>query len=185
MSVKLRFPIYIRAMAIVLLFAMFHYVAGYRLMYALGILYAKEEARECITEKSPGIKILMLTSSDYNSLKWTEKGKEFNFKGQLYDVAGMEQQNGSYKVTVYEDENERMAVNQLNESDKMLNSSASPVKELPAGICLLDLLQKEYRPQLRLSIKHIEDTPLIYISFSSDLPGNAPSVAIWHPPAIC
>lgn len=74
MRVKSSSKTYIRGVAIVLLFAMFHYVAGYRLLYSLGIIYSKMQAKECMADKT-GIKKITFSASGYNTLKWTQKTK--------------------------------------------------------------------------------------------------------------
>lgn len=182
MSVKSRFSVYVRAMAIVMLFAMFHYVAGYRLMYSLGILYAKQQAKECMTEKNSNIKKLTLSASDYNSLKWTEKNKEFSYNNDLYDVINIQKSLDKYIITVYYDKTETGWVASLHNVEKRIYSSPQHTNDKSTDI--VNNIYKEYIPseslipsfyaQVLISIK----AKCVLVSVSAKIDD------IWHPPAI-
>src|SRR5208282_6017233 len=107
MPLKPRFSIYIRATAFVMLFCMFHYLAGYRFMYSLGILFAKEEAKNIIgadnfsSGTNADIQKLTFSANDYNSLKWTKENKEFIINHQMFDAANIEKSGTTYVITVY------------------------------------------------------------------------------------
>ena len=143
MSVKLRFPVYVRVMAIVLLIAMFHYVAGYRLMYSLGILYSKEEAKECMVQKSSNIQKLTLSTAEYNSLKWSEANKEFSYSNEMYDVVGIQKSGVNYIITVYADNDEMEWLTAFHDLEKEIFHPDQNSKGAKSAEDVMSSFQKE------------------------------------------
>lgn len=182
---KSRFPIYVRAIAIVMLLAMFHYMVGYRLMYSLGILYAKNEAKECMANKTIGTKRLALSPTDYNSLKWTEKGQEFSFNNEMYDVVGIQKCGDIYTITAYTDNPETELVTAFHNFESELFHPDQTAKGTKSAENILASFQKDFTPASEFRIHIFPSTGLLKPSISiQEYSINAPN-SIWHPPAIC
>jgi len=183
---KLRPPVYVRAIATVMLFAMFHYMIGYRLMYSLGILYAKDEAKECMVEKKDNIQKVTLSAADYNSLKWTETNKEFSLNNEMYDVVSIQKTGNNYVVTVYCDDNETGWVASFHNYEKELFHPDQSTKGTKSAEDVMLSFQKDFTPPTEFKIN-------IFASVGLSQPiiiclGAHPqqiSNNIWHPPINC
>jgi hypothetical protein len=182
MSVKLKFPLFIRAMAVIMLFAMFHYVAGYRLMYSLGMLYAKNEAKEYVTENNNNIQKLTLSASDYNSLKWSEANKEFSDNKQMYDVVSIEKSGDTYCISVYADEPETELITAFHNFEKELFHPDQSAKGTKSAEDIMSSFQKDCTPENEFKIDIFAIIGVLQPSLadqqhSFQVPNN-----IWHPP---
>lgn len=180
---KSRFPIYIRATAIIMLFAMFHYVAGYRLMYSLGILYTKEQAKECMTEKNSNIKKFTFSASDYNSLKWTEKNKEFSFNNQMYDVVNIQKSGSGYILTVYADNPETEMITAFQNFEKELFHPDQSNKGTKSAEDIISAFQKDFTPISEFKMHVFTFSGLLLPSVAARQHPLQVSDNIWHPPA--
>lgn len=190
MSVKTAHQKYIRATAFLMLLAMFHYVAGYRLIYSIGILFAKQEAKECMVEKNQNERTqnfvsLHLSASDYASLKWTEDNKEFFFNNEMYDVSSIQKWGDSYVITVFVDDKETQWTSSYHDFEKEIYHSDQSSKGAKPAEELSSAFQKEFTPETQLTIYNSQCTivkmPVVVIrQHSVSLPDN-----IFHPPSNC
>jgi hypothetical protein len=176
---------YIRTVAFTMLFAMVHYMVGYRLIYSLGILYAKEDAKECMVEKNNNVQKLTLSSAKYNSLKWTESKKEFSFNNEMYDVSSIQKSGDNYVITVYCDDNETGWVTSLCTYEKELFQPDKSAKGTKSAEDVMSSFQKnctpvsEFKVHIFASIVHIQ--PILAVQqHPQQVPDN-----IWHPPVNC
>ncbi len=184
MRVKLGFSTYIRAIAVVLLFAMFHYVAGYRLFYSLGIIYSKVQAKECMAEKTD-IKKMTLSISDYNSLKWNQKNKEFSFHNQMYDIVALQKTGNNYIIAVYADSPETKLVAALHQYENELFHPDKSNKGTKSAEDIMSSFQKEYISTTDFKIdlfalNKLLPSPTDVKQHHLQIPDN-----IWHPPLCC
>jgi len=183
MSVKSRYTVYVRATAIIMLFAMFHYVAGYRLMYSLGILYTKDEAKECMVGKT-NIKKLTFSASEYNSLQWSEQSKEFSFNNQMYDVVSMEVSGNSHIITAYADDPETELVTAFHNFEKEIFHPDQSAKGAKSADDIMSAFQKDCTPTTEFKIDIFASDGLIQPCYSIPIWSGQVSDNIWHPPAI-
>jgi len=183
MTPKKEYPVYVRAIAFIMLVAMFHYVAGYRLMYSLGILYAKEQAKECMVEKS-NIQKLTLSVADFNSLKWTEHNKEFSFNNEMYDVTGIQKSGDNYIITVYTDDKETGWVSSFHNFEKEMFHSDQSNKGAKSAEDIMSSFQKEYTTVSEFTI-NIFATGLSQPAFDAQQHPQQISHTIWQPPVNC
>ena len=183
MTPKKEYPVYVRAIAFIMLVAMFHYVAGYRLMYSLGILYAKEQAKECMVEKS-NIQKLTLSAADFNSLKWTEHNKEFSFNNEMYDVTGIQKSGDNYIITVYTDDKETGWVSSFHNFEKEMFHSDQSNKGAKSAEDIMSSFQKEYTTVSEFTI-NIFATGLSQPAFDAQQHPQQISHTIWQPPVNC
>jgi hypothetical protein len=182
MSVKLTYPIAVRAIAFIMLFAMFHYVAGYRLLYSLGVIYTKNEAKECVVEKS-NIKKLILSESDYSSLKWTEENKEFSFHNEMYDALAIEKAGTSYIITAYADDPETEIVSAFHHFESELFHPDQTNKTSKSAEDVLSSFQKDCTSpsDFNMHLFASEGNNNLIIDARQKLPLKV-FKAIWHPP---
>jgi len=184
MPVKSAFPVYIRTIAIVLLFAMFHYVAGYRLLYSLGLIYTKNEAKECIIDKRD-IQQLIIPASEYNSLKWTEKNREFSFHKQMYDIVSIQKVGGNYVITAYADNPETKLVATFHHFENELFHPDKSNKGAKSAEDIMSSFQKEYVSITDFKI-HLFALNKQF-GFAGDVKQHHLQIPdnIWHPPLSC
>jgi hypothetical protein len=185
MAAKLRLSVYVRATAFIMLIAMFHYVAGYRLMYSIGILFAKQEAKECMVEKNTNIKKLTLSASDYNSIKWTEDNKEFSFNNEMYDVSSIQKSGDNYIITVYADDKETQWTSSYHNLEKQIYHPDQSSKGNKSAEEIMSAFQKEFTPVSQFKINSFASTGLRLTTivdwhYALSLPDN-----IFHPPSNC
>jgi len=185
MSVKSRLPIYVRATAIVLLIAMFHYVAGYRLMYSLGILYAKEDAKACMTQENGNTKKITFSVSDFNSLKWNEQNKEFLFHNEMYDVKTMQKSGNTYIVYAYQDNIETEIITALNNLEKELFHPDQTSKGAKSAENIMSSFQKDCTAASEFKINMYVLSGLLQSGFVAQQNSLQVFNTIWHPPASC
>ncbi len=164
---------------------MFHYVAGYRLMYSIGIFLAKQEAKECMVEKKDHVKKITLSASDYSSLKWTEDNKEFSFNNEMYDVSAIQKSGSNYIITVFVDDKETQWVTSYHDFEKQIYHADQSNKGTKSAEELSSAFQKEFAPEVQLTIDNSEFTvvkmPVVAImQHTLSLPDN-----IFHPPSNC
>ena len=152
MPVKSRFPVYVRAIAFVLLFAMFHYIAGYRLMCSLGILYAKDEAQKSMAVKNDNLKKFTFSVSEYNSITWNEKDKEFSLNNEMYDVKSIQKSGIQYILTVYSDNDETKLLAAFHDLEKELFHPDQSSKGAKSVEDLMSSFQKECTPASEFKI---------------------------------
>jgi hypothetical protein len=181
MSVKSRYSVHIRAVAIVMLFAMFHYVAGYRIMYSLGIIYTKDQAKECMVEKS-NIKKIALSASDYNSLKWTEENKEFSFNNQMYDLVSIQKSGNTYSINAYVDDPETELVTAFHHFESELFHPDQSNKGAKSAEDIMSAFQKDFTPPSEFKINLFAFTGLFEPIVAIQQHPLQISNSIWHPP---
>ena len=185
MSVKSGFPVHVRGIAAVLLFAMFHYVAGYRLLYSLGILYTKDEAKQCMVNEST-LKKITLPIADYNSLKWSEENKEFSFNNEMYDVVSIQKTGDTYNITAYLDDPETELVTAFHHFESELFHPDQTNKSAKSAEDIMASFQKDFTPTSEFKIDILAHTGLVYnvIAVQQQHPLDV-SDNIWHPPTNC
>ncbi len=183
MTPKKGYPIYVRAIAFIMLVAMFHYVAGYRLMYSLGILYSKEQAKECMVEKN-NVQKLTLSAADFNSLKWTEGNNEFSFHNEMYDVTSIQKSGDNYIITVYTDDKETGWVSSFHNFEKEIFHPDQNSKGAKSAEDVMSSFQKEYTTVSEFKI-NIFATGLSQPTIDAQQHLQQISYTIWHPPVNC
>jgi len=179
---KVKFPTYIRTVAMVMLFAMFHYVAGYRLLYSLGIIYTKDEAKECMVEKN-NIKKLTFSAADYASLKWSEENKEFSFHNQMYDVVSIQKSGNSYTVTAYSDDPETELITAFHHFESELFHPDQSNKGAKSAEDVLSAFQKDFTPPSEFKINISSLHRITYHEVAVQQHPLQITDNIWHPPA--
>lgn len=184
MTIQLKFSVFIRTLAVVLLFAMFHYVVGYRLMYSLGILYTKDEAKVCMVEKNK-VKKITLSASDYNSLKWTEEKKEFSLNNQMYDVVSIQKSGVMYTITIYADNPETELITAFHHFESELFHPDQSNKSTKSADDIMSAFQKDCTPVSGFKINIFALDRLFQpITVVQQQPLQI-SNTIWHPPTTC
>lgn len=164
---------------------MFHYVAGYRLMYSLGIIYSKEQAKECMLDKKATTQKLTLSAADYNLLKWTEDNKELTLNNEMYDVANIQKSGDNYILTVYIDDKETQWTANYHDFEKQIYHSDQSSKNNKSAEEVMSAFQKEFTPVAEFKIDLFNTSGLqlpstVAMQHSLSLPDN-----IFHPPSNC
>jgi len=175
-----------RVAALFLTLTFLLYLSGMQLMYWVKIDNAKHDATVTILRHSTKIidtKYFTLTSSQYNSLNWLEKNKEFVLDGQRYDIATTEYSSTGVKISCYTDNEETEIANAFHQFANKLYSTNEQSNS--NGTDLLNKITKEYIPLglLLLHPKYEKSSPVL-------VEENAPTFSsliadIWHPPANC
>lgn len=172
----------LRAISVLLLFVMFHYVAGYRLLYGLNILLVKQNSKETIKSNRSNIEKLTLSLSEFNSLKWTEELKEFNYKNQLFDVVNIEKSGSCYVISVYHDINESSCQNAYHDVENELFHSDQSSKGAKPIEDVLSSLQKDCTPAVEFTFNIYSGDMLSYHAVADRQPTLRLPCHVWHPP---
>ncbi|MGP8214317.1 MAG: hypothetical protein ACLQQ4_02005 [Bacteroidia bacterium] len=161
------------------------YLGGLQLMYWVKIDNAKHEAAMFIGKhiNASNAKDFVFTSSQYSSLEWLEKNKEFIFEGQRYDITTIEYSSSGVKVSCYSDNEEtelakefQQLANKLFSSHQQSNGSDNDVfSKITKEYLPLSLIFLQPRFKKSISVITTENTPAL-----TSLVAN-----IWHPPATC
>jgi hypothetical protein len=175
-----------RIAAIFLTLTFVLYLGGMQLMYWVKIDNAKRDATATIlrhSAKAVDTKDFSFTTSQYNSLSWLDKNKEFIFDGQHYDIAGIEYLSGSIKVSCYNDNEETEIANAFQKFSNKLFSTHQQSNSSDNDV--LSKITKEYLPLNPVLVQ-----PKIEKSISIITKENTPTLSlltadIWHPPSIC
>lgn len=175
--------IWVRTIAVTMLFALTYYFAGYRLVYFVITSDAKSQAFSAMKNKNTVLEKLELDQNTYSKLKWTEGHKEFSYNGQLYDMVSVSKAGNNYSVLVYADKNETQWVKALDNFVKQLfpsdNSKANKNVE-----SITSAFQKEYLPLNKISIAQPNVTCSIHYFNIVNIYTIPATAAIWHPPAL-
>ncbi len=182
MLVRSRFNIFVRATAFIMLIAMFHYVAGYRLMYSLGILLAKEQAKESMVEKKSSTQKIVLSTADYNALNWTEDNKEFSYNNEMYDVNNIQKSGDNYILTVYSDDKETGWVSSLHNFEKEIFHPDQSGKGAKSAENVMSSFQKDFTTLSVFKVNIYTVSGLIQPVVADKKQPLQATNNIWHPP---
>lgn len=164
---------------------MFHYVAGYRLMYSLGILYSKEEAKVCMADKNHNLQMFTISYSNYNTIQWNEENKEFSLHNQMYDVVSIQKSGKNYILTVYTDDKETGWVLSFHNFEKEIFHPDQSTKGAKSAEDVMSSFQKDCTPASEFKITIFAFTGLFQPKTAVQQHPLQVSDNIWHPPAGC
>jgi hypothetical protein len=174
----------VRITAVALLLAMVYYFAGYRIVYSLVMNNAKEEASFAM--KSQGsLTNINFSAKEFAGIKWTEKNKEFDYNGELYDLAGIQKNGASFTLHVYCDKNETHWAKAMNDFIKCIfpvGHNNGPVQ----AEGFLSAFQKEYVPMHKTVIAYCPASAK-NAHCTADIKNHRTLLLlkpIWHPPSI-
>jgi hypothetical protein len=184
---RLSLPIWVRTIAVTLLFAMLYYVAGYRVVSFLIIHSAKSEAAMAMKFDKASLQTIAFNSTEYSKLKWIEADKEFSYKGQLYDIVSSSKAGSGYNIQVYVDKNETRWAQALHDFVKQFfpTNNTDCNKGMKNAEAMVSAFQKEYTPLCSLKIRLPEKRQKIYFSSERDALCIVAPSGIWHPPTRC
>lgn len=175
-----------RIVSIFLTLTFMLYLGGIQLLYWIRIDTARHNATVFIQEhygEQGASQQLVFTDSQYNSLQWSEKNKEFVFQGQRYDIANITHNPKGVKIDCYKDNEETDIANDFHYfTERLFNTHQnSGTNEND----VISKITKEYLPFATIVSQH--DFP---IEKSFIIEENYPIIVspvsnIWHPPTIC
>ena len=89
-----------KSFSIALLLVFFYGIIGFYLNFEIEQCRIKEEIKEKIINNLPDneLTILKVTACENERIEWTEQGKEFRYKGEMFDLVKVKQVNG---ITIY------------------------------------------------------------------------------------
>ena len=162
------------------------YLGGMQLMYWIKIDAARHEARSFVQKnniESSDSKEFVFTANQYNSLQWSEKSKEFTFKGVRYDIVTATYTTTGVKLICYSDNEETEIVNAFHHfTERLFNTHQQSnsndndiISKITKEYISLKLIAPQTKFEEHLSFVITEKNPLL----------QSPISDIWHPPAIC
>jgi hypothetical protein len=77
---------------------------GFRVTQYVNYIHVRERIKNNILKSE--IKLLVIKKEDFPSVHWKRNRKEFEFHGQLYDIARTSIRNRTYYIYCYPDINE-------------------------------------------------------------------------------
>lgn len=98
---------------------MFYSQAGYYFTYLCAQLQAKREMKQRILNSLPDESLEAITlTGNQQHIQWEEEGREFSFKGQMYDVVRTKTIKGDVVLLCINDKKEENLVRQLSNTVK-------------------------------------------------------------------
>lgn len=116
------------------------------------------------------LKTLVLPTSEYEKLRWTEEGKEFEYRGKMYDVAKVEKKAANYVITCENDSMEDLFVNWLKSVSK------SKAKLIPQIQFSQPTEKLEFHAFIKTSEKNGQAPCNFYSSFLAEIVPPPPRV---------
>ncbi len=176
-----------RVAALFLTLTFLLYLGGMQLMYWVKIDNAKRDATATLlrhSAKTADARDFEFSSSQYNSLNWLEKNKEFIFDGQRYDIATIEYSSNGVTISCYADNEETEIANAFHQFANKLYSN-NEQSNSTNNTDVLNKITKEYLPLslIFLQPRYEKSSPVIV---TEEIPTFSSLIAdIWHPPANC
>jgi hypothetical protein len=161
------------------------YLGGVQVMYWVKMSTCKQQVQTLIHGHKLSRKNTIdfsFTPSEYSALSWSEENKEFNYKGQRYDIMAMQFYSDKILITCYSDDNESILVEAFSGFIKKMFSSSQQNNNSNNDIA--SNIYKEYIPAespvplffSRVLISIEAKCVLVDVSAKID--------AIWHPPTL-
>jgi hypothetical protein len=161
------------------------YLGGMQVLYWVKISVHKQETATMIQHNNVAkdkTAKFSFTSTEYNSIAWSERNKEFSFQGQRYDIIGIQYCSDEVIVTCYADKDETSLADAFSGFIKKM--FAAPQHNSDSGNGMANSLCKEYMPSDPL-LAFFYEQQLTSIKARCMLVNIAPYHAnIWHPPTL-
>lgn len=121
---------------------------GYHVFTVAYQLYIKEEMREAVLHMADRKDLTCISYADHQSeIEWQEEGKEFSFKGEMYDVAFADTVSGKILLYCADDTREAALVKHYNSTNK--SSSPLSKKSASPSFSSTDLFCISHAPQMQ------------------------------------
>jgi hypothetical protein len=174
-----------RLTSILLVLTFILYLGGVQIMYWVKMSVCKQETHFLIQnheiDKS-GTIAFSFTPSEYKSLSWSEENKEFTYKGQRYDIIGMQFFSDEIIIKCFSDNNETNLVDAFSGFIKKM--FASPQHTDDNNTDIASNISKEYLPAESL-VSSFFSSVLISIAAKCVLVDVSAKIDdIWHPPIL-
>jgi hypothetical protein len=161
------------------------YLGGVQVMYWIKMSVCKEQVQTLIHGHKLSRKNTVdfsFTSSEYNSLDWSEQNKEFTYKGERYDIVGIQYFSEEIIVKCYSDNEETEVIDAFSGFIKKMFSCPQHTNESNTDIA--SNIYKEYLPSEFFVPSHFARV-LISIKATCVLVNVSAKVDdIWHPPTL-
>jgi hypothetical protein len=141
-----------RATGFFLAFIFILYLGGIEVFYTLKLRIVKKQAETSITNyriQLDNTVTFSFTPSQYQSLNWSERNKEFTYNGKHYDIISLDFYSDEIKAICYDDSNETSLIDEFSGFMKRMfsqgQSSDNSNNDMAGKIC------KEYLPNQNIS----------------------------------
>ena len=120
-----------KSVSLILLICMLTYIGGYHLIYTFyqqGLKLEMKAYLKANKQSDFGVKFQFNLTQDEISnpdFVWEEKGEEFTYKNEYYDIVTIEKDKGQIKIICLKDDNENKLAQQLNQINKKEKNSSS------------------------------------------------------------
>ena len=121
-----------KSVSLILLICILTYIGGYHLIYTFyqqGLKLEMKAYLKANKHSNFGVKFQFNLSKGEISnpdFVWEEKGEEFKYKNEYYDIVTIEKDKGQIKIFCLKDDNENELEQQLNQINKKEKNSSSP-----------------------------------------------------------
>lgn len=138
-----------KAFVIIVLTSLFLSEMGYFFYYNYELTIVKKEVKKNLLSSGLGNKLLQQIdySVNHGEIQWEEPGREFYFKGQMYDVVYISKKNGHYLIHCISDKKEtalKKTVNNLAQQNSSKPTTNKNKHILKLKITLYDLAGATY-----------------------------------------
>ena len=137
-------------------------------------------ARERMFSEAPDsvFEAISLTANE-KDIKWEEAGKEFSFKGQLYDVIRTRLVNGQTILICSNDEKEDQLLGRMNDITKSSHQDTGNKNRPPDSKLLYDFAGKDYLQDISFSFRAVP----AFIHYNAALQGQFAATLVPPPRA--
>ena len=108
-----------RIISSVLLVVLLFNIGGYYLWFTIKQHQLKNEIRNEIIKglDEKDLSLIVVSQSDKTSLRWVEAGKEFRYKGEMYDVVKVKIVNKALQYYCLKDSKEQQLINRFSKTN--------------------------------------------------------------------
>ena len=125
----------------------------------------KQQIRNGLGEDE--LTVIIFEGKNGAGLDWIRPGKEFNFKGKMYDVVKSKVNNGKTFYFCINDKKEKKLIDQRSNEDKQRKETEKQVKRV---------LSNFFIPQVGRQIKQVCASQIVYPRCRFLLKDNAPEI---------
>jgi hypothetical protein len=151
-----------KLLSIVLIFVFFYSIMGFYLNFEIEQYQIKEEIKEKIINNLPEneLTLVKISSADSKKVTWMEDGKEFRFKGNMFDVVRSKTWDDTTYYYCFDDKNESKLFVNLDKlvKEQTDNSRSRTTQKKQDNPCFFHEL---------LFTRSLPPTPVVYFDYFS------------------
>jgi hypothetical protein len=173
------------ATGITLIFIFTLYFCGVELLYSVKLNKVKSESAALITSHKVPLdnsSLFSFTAGQYNQLNWSERNKEFTYKGNHYDIINLAFYTDEIVVTCYDDSKETSLAdafaNYVKQMFTQQQKGDDRTNDVAGKICKEYFPNKGFAPTYYFHVVQTVNAPCVLVN------QHALVCDVWRPPSI-